>query len=57
VTVEAFLLDFDGELYGDQMTVEFVELLRPQQAFPDAEALKRQMADDCRRVREVLAGE
>ncbi|HUU31396.1 MAG TPA: riboflavin kinase, partial [Phycisphaerae bacterium] len=53
-TVEAFLLDFDGELYGDQMTVEFVERLRDQQTFPDAEALKRQMAGDCDRVREIL---
>jgi len=57
VTVEAFLLDFEGELYGDQVTVEFVELLRPQEAFPNAEALKRQMADDCDRVREILASE
>jgi len=55
-TVEAYLLDFDGELYGEQVTVEFVTYLRPQEAFEDAEALKRQMADDCRRVREVLAG-
>jgi riboflavin kinase/FMN adenylyltransferase len=57
MTVEAFLLDFDGELYGEQIAVEFVELLRAQEAFPDAEALKRQMDDDCRRTREVLAGE
>ena len=54
-TVEAYLLDFDGELYGEQVTLEFVSYVRPQQAFADAEALKRQMADDCRRVREVLA--
>ncbi|MFO8011982.1 MAG: bifunctional riboflavin kinase/FAD synthetase [Phycisphaerae bacterium] len=56
VTVEAYLLDFDGELYGEQVTVEFVTYLRPQEAFADAEALKAQMADDCRRVREAVAG-
>jgi len=55
VTVEAYLLDFDGELYGEQVTLEFVERLRPQETFADAEALKARMADDCRRVREVLA--
>jgi len=54
VAVEAYLLDFDGELYGDQMTVEFVERLRDQQAFADVEALKQQMDADCSRVREVL---
>ncbi|MGB2780297.1 MAG: riboflavin kinase [Phycisphaerae bacterium] len=47
-------MDFDGELYGDQMTVEFVERLRDQQAFADVEALKQQMDADCSRVREVL---
>jgi len=55
-TVEAYLLDFDGELYGEQVTLEFVSYVRPQQAFADAEALKRQMAEDCRRVRDALAG-
>ena len=54
VTVEAFLLDFEGELYGDQVTVEFLERLRDQQAFPDPDALKAQMSADCLRVREVL---
>jgi len=55
VTVEAFLLDFDGELYGEQGAGDFVEYLRPQQTFADAEALKPKMAEDCERVREVLA--
>jgi len=54
VTVEAFLLDFDGELYGEQMAVGFVEYLRPQQPFADADALKAKMAEDCDRVRERL---
>ena len=52
--VEAFLLDFDGELYGEQVALDFIEYLRPQEAFADAEALKRQMAEDCRRVRHLL---
>lgn len=54
ITVEAYLLDFDGELYGEQVTVEFVAYLRSQEAFADAETLKAAMADDCRRVREAL---
>lgn len=55
VSVEAFILDFEGELYGEQVALEFVDYLRPQQAFPDAEALKAQMAADCQRVRAILA--
>jgi riboflavin kinase/FMN adenylyltransferase len=55
VVVEAFILDFDGELYGEQAAIEFIEYLRPQQAFAGPEALKAQMSADCRRVREVLA--
>ena len=56
VTVEAFLLDFDGELYGEQAAIEFVEYLRPQETFADTEALKARMAEDCERVRELPAG-
>lgn len=56
MAVEAFLLDFDGELYGEQMAVDFVEFLRPQRAFPDEDALKVQIAADCDRVRQVLGG-
>ena len=55
LVVEAFLLDFEGELYGEQAALDFLEYLRPQQAFPDAEALKRQMAADCERVRAIAA--
>jgi len=54
VAVEAFLLDFDGELYGEQMTLEFLQFLRPQEAFSNPDALRAQMAADCERVRKVL---
>lgn len=57
VVVEAFLLDFDGELYGDQVALEFIERLRPQRTFADPEALRKAVAADCDRVRAVLAGQ
>jgi len=53
-TVEAHLLDFEGELYGEQVTVEFAARLRSQKTFPDAEALRHRIAEDCRRVRQAL---
>ena len=55
VVVEAFLLDFDGELYGDQVALEFIEHLRPQKAFANPEALRTAVAADCDRVRAILA--
>jgi len=56
VLVEAFLLDFDGELYGEQVALDFVAHLRPQQTFADADRLKARMAEDCAQVRRLLAG-
>jgi len=53
-TVEAFLLDFDGDLYGEHVGVEFVERLRPMTAFPGIPELLVAMADDVSRTRVVL---
>jgi len=55
VVVEAYLLDFEGELYGVQVAIEFIEYLRAQRSFDAPDALQRQMEADCRRVREALA--
>jgi len=53
-TVEAFVLDYDGDLYGEHVGVEFVERLRPMLAFPDVEALLEAMAKDVSDTREIL---
>jgi riboflavin kinase/FMN adenylyltransferase len=45
-TVEAFVLDYDGDLYGEHVGVEFVQRLRPMAAFPDVDALLAAMAKD-----------
>jgi riboflavin kinase/FMN adenylyltransferase len=44
--VEAHLLDFDGELYGREVELSFVEKLRDEQKFPTLEALKVQIDSD-----------
>ncbi len=54
--LEPFLFDFDGDLYGHQIEVEFIEYLRGDARFASADDLKRQIDDDCARAREVLAG-
>jgi riboflavin kinase / FMN adenylyltransferase len=55
-TVEAHLLDFDGDLYGGSLRLAFTERLRDEQAFPGAEALIAQIREDVARARALLAG-
>ncbi len=53
--IEPYLLDFDGDLYGQELKVAFSQRLRGEERFDDVEALKEQMAKDVARAREVLA--
>ena len=52
--LEVHLFDFDGDLYGQRMAVQFVAKLRDEQKFDGLEPLKVQMALDARRARELL---
>lgn len=54
--VEVFLLDFRGELYGEYLTVQFLERLREVRTFQSAEALQVQVRRDIEQVREVYQG-
>jgi riboflavin kinase / FMN adenylyltransferase len=53
--LEAHLFDFDGDLYGKHLRVEFVSKLRDEEKFDDLDALVRQMDRDAARARDVLA--
>jgi riboflavin kinase/FMN adenylyltransferase len=52
--LEANLLDFDGDLYGEQARVRFVARLRGEERFESADALREQIGRDVARAREVL---
>ena len=52
--VEALLLDFDQDLYGQTVRLEFVQFLRPEQRFTGIEALLEQIQADRRGAMEVL---
>ena len=53
--LEAHLFDFDGDLYGRRIAVEFVAHLRDEQKFPDLPALVAQMDRDAAQARALLA--
>ena len=53
--VEAYLLDFEGDLYGDALGIEFVERLRGMEKFDDVDALVKQMHLDVERTRSLLS--
>jgi riboflavin kinase/FMN adenylyltransferase len=52
--LEVFLLDFQGDLYGSEIGVEFIDFLRGDRRFDSIEALKAQMDSDCARARDIL---
>ncbi|HEU4894747.1 MAG TPA: riboflavin biosynthesis protein RibF, partial [Acidimicrobiia bacterium] len=54
--VEAHLLDFDGDLYGHRLELEFVGYTRPELSFSSVEELVARMGEDVALTREVLAG-
>lgn len=54
VTAEVHLLDFDGDLYGKEITVAFHAFLRPEKKFTSLEELKAQIGKDVAAVRETL---
>ena len=55
--VESHLFDFDGEIYGEAVELNFLERLRGEQAFPSAEALTSQIEIDAATAREYLRRE
>jgi riboflavin kinase/FMN adenylyltransferase len=52
--VEAHLIEFDGDLYGQQVKLEFMAYLRGEQRFPGIDALVAQIRHDIQRVRELI---
>jgi riboflavin kinase/FMN adenylyltransferase len=52
--LEAFLLDFDGDLYGERLKITLVEHLRSQAQFNGVEELIEQIRADVAAVRELL---
>jgi len=52
--LEAYLLDYSGELYGEEVEVAFVKRLRDEIAFASPSELSEQIARDVEETRRVL---
>ncbi len=54
VVLEAHILDFDMDIYDQEVELELVEFIRPVMKFDGLESLIEQIKKDCGRVREIL---
>jgi riboflavin kinase/FMN adenylyltransferase len=53
--VEVHLLDVELDLYGKELSIDFIAHLRGERRFPDIDALKKQIAADVQQARQLLA--
>jgi riboflavin kinase/FMN adenylyltransferase len=54
VTIETYLVDFAGDLYGKTLRIEFLRYLRPEQKFDSMPALHRQIERDVEAARQYI---
>jgi riboflavin kinase/FMN adenylyltransferase len=54
LSIEVYLFEFHGELYGRDMEIAFVKRLRGEEKFPSADALVQQIRKDVQNAHEVL---
>ena len=57
VTVEPWLLDFEGDLYGKELTLELHRFLRPEKTFATLPELKAEIQENARQTREYFEKE
>ena len=54
ITIEPWILDFSGDLYGKTITLEFHHFLRPEQKFPSLAELKSAIEENAAQTRQLL---
>ena len=52
--IETYIFDFDQDIYGDELTIAFVERIRAEKRFESVEALRMQLREDQDRVKQIL---
>jgi riboflavin kinase/FMN adenylyltransferase len=53
--VEAYILDFDGDIYGERLAIDFVARLREQRTYTEMAHLVDQIHDDVAQTRKLLS--
>jgi len=53
-TVETYVLDYQGDLYGRQLRIDIIEHLRGERRFASADELQKQIAEDIRQGKAIL---
>ena len=54
VIVETWMPDYSGgELYGEELSVELLDFIRPERKFPDVEALKNEIVNNAAQARNI----
>lgn len=56
VTVEGYLLDFDGDLYGQELRMEFYDFLRPERRFDSLDDLRGEVMRNAQATRDFFDG-
>mgnify|MGYP003302957488 CR=1 FL=1 len=52
-SIEVNILDFNGNIYGETLQLEFVKRIRDEQRFDSLEELQRQLEEDRRKVIDI----
>lgn len=55
ITVEPWILDFTGDLYGREITLEFYQFIRPERKFSSLEALQAEIRKNAQETRDYFA--
>ena len=55
ITVESWILDYTGNLYGREITLEFYKFLRPEIKFPCLEDLQAAVRADAEKTKKILS--
>ncbi|MFI5140555.1 MAG: riboflavin kinase, partial [Sphingobacteriales bacterium] len=53
-TIEVNILDFDKDIYGGTLTLEFIDYIRDEKKFPGVEELVEEIKNDERKVRKMM---
>ncbi len=53
LTIEAHIIDFEGDIYNQQITLQLLERLRSEMRFPSVDALRQQLCADARAARSI----